>query len=174
MKSKHYARQLLDQVVQLDHQTSRAYYDMGKLLVAIRDSQLYELLDYPTFNAMIEAELSFSTNTASKYACMYDHFRRLKYSKIEALQLITNCGYTKLSKILPSLDTKLGVRAIKNRVDSIDEHQINFTFTTAEYQIVIQALKQHGAYQDSQSKRYANISIALLDLITNTTRKKAA
>ena len=121
-----YAKQMLDRLVAIDHATVEAYYEMGAILAAIEEGKLYDLLGYSSLKALIDEELSYTDSTAYRYKNTYKHFKRLKYTKNEALKLLREVGFTHMSDILPSMKENIGIRAIKNRIKKLDIHQINF------------------------------------------------
>ena len=144
-KDRQYAAMMLDKLIQLDKSTQAAYYEMGRILQAFSRDQLYEILGYKSFRAMVDEELSFSYTTAQKYRITYQRFRELKYNKNEAIQLINDFGYTPMSKILPGMKDKLGKRAIRHRIEDIGEHNLNFLLHEAEYEEALTVFEEFGA-----------------------------
>jgi len=173
-KSRQYAEQLLDRLIELDRTVSAAYYEMGQLLFSIREGRLYELIGYKSFNELVEEELSFSVATAANYAKVYSDFKRLKYNKTEALIFLENFGLKNIAKILPKTNEKIGVRAMSNRVKALDEKQISFWMHEAEYEEVQIALEKMGAIKN-ETGRYMNSSDALVAMARkiNGTKLKA-
>ena len=171
---KKYVSTLLDNLIALDQQTSRAYYEMGQLLHSFRTDKLYAIVGYESFAQLVEEELTFSVGTATSYIAMYAHFKRLKYTKNEALGLLQEFGYSHMSKVLGDVKQKLGARAIKTRIESLDLHQINFTLTAAELNEVHAALAALGAKQTEQG-RYMNSTSAFMEMVRSVKcNKKAA
>ena len=164
MADKKYVSELLDKLIALDKAHLCTQYDLGQLLSVFRDDKLYEIVGYDNFAEMVEEELSFSSSTASTYASMYCDFKRLKYTKTEAVKLLVEYGYTNVRKVIRDLGVKIGVRAMRNRIDDLDEHQINFTLTTAELEESHKALKTMGAVQTDHG-RYINSSTAFMEMI---------
>jgi hypothetical protein len=164
MADKGYAKKLLDRLVELDYQTVEAYYDMGSIISSMQHGNLYELLDYNSMGELVEGELTYTPSTAGKYGAMYRHFRRLHYLKHEAIALLKMFGLTHMCDILPNVTDKLGSRAIKNRIDAIDEHQINFTLTGKQLKDCHKALASLGAEQ-SDAGRYKNSSEAFMAMV---------
>lgn len=167
MKQKaKYARRLLSELVALDHQTTNAYYEMGRILSAIDHGQLYDTLGYGSMSELVEGELSFTTGTAARYLSTYRHFRRLHYGKQEALALMNEHGYTYISEYLPSAKQKVGKRAIKNRIAEIKakNQQINFTLTPSEHQETLRTLTALGG-SVGDSGRLNHSSEAFMKLI---------
>jgi hypothetical protein len=66
--------------------------------------------------------------------------------------------------VLPKMNDKIGVRAIKKRIDAIDEHQINFTLSNAQLEQAHTALKQMGA-QQADTGRWLNSSEAFMQMV---------
>jgi hypothetical protein len=163
-KGRKYALMLLDKLKGLDRTTQEAYYEMGRILHSMWFNKLWEDLDYPSFPALIEEELSFGYTTASKYRKVYEDFRRLKYNKNEAVQLMDEFGYTHMSKVLAQLNTKVGKRAIKTRIDNLGDHQLNFTVFDEEYQEVKQVFEQYGVVY-SPAGRMENASAVFMDIV---------
>jgi hypothetical protein len=62
------------------------------------------------------------------------------------------------------MNDKIGVRAIKKRIDAIDEHQINFTLNNAQLEQAHTALKQMGA-QQADTGRWLNSSEAFMQMV---------
>ena len=168
-----YAREILDKLVDLDKATTAAFYDMGQLLSAIRHGKLYELLGYESMKHLIEEELSYTASTAYRYLYAYRHFRRLKYTKTEALALLGEFGFTHMLDVLPSMTAKAGERAIRNRIDALDENQINFTITNNELQECNEALAKMGGYQSAATGRWANSSEAVMEMVRQVNEAKS-
>ena len=166
MDKKHISA-LLDTLIGLDQQTTRAYYEMGQLLHSFNTGRLFEVLGYESFKHMVEEELTFSVATAQHYTRLYAESKRLKYTKPETLKLLREHGFTQLSRVLPSLKQKLGTRAIKTRIDALDMHQINFTLTTAELTEVHAALAALGATQ-TDNGRYLRSTEAFMEMVRST------
>lgn len=160
-----YAAQLLDKLIELDYQTVEAYYDMGSIISSMQHGKLYEQLDYNSMTELVEHELTYTPSTAFKYANMYRHFRRLHYLKHEAVELLKKFGLTHMCDVLPKMNDKIGVRAIKKRIDAIDEHQINFTLNNDQLAKAHRALRQMGAEQSDGSGRWLNSSEAFMQMV---------
>jgi hypothetical protein len=158
------AATLLDRLIELDYQTVEAYYDMGSIISSMQHGKLYEILDYNSMTELVECELTYTPSTAFKYAGMYRHFRRLHYVKHEAVELLKEFGLTHMCDILPKMKDKIGVRAIKKRIDAIDEHQINFTLNSEQLQKTHLALKQMGAIK-ADGGRWLNSSEAFMQMV---------
>lgn len=161
---KAYAGKLLDRLKELDFQTVEAYYDMGSIISSIQHGKLYSVLEYNSMSHLIEEELTYTPSTGFKYAKMYRHFRRLKYLKHEAIDLLKRFGLTHMVAVLPSMNDKVGVRAIQNRIEAMDDHQINFTLSGSQLARAHNALKQMGAMQ-SQEGRWLNSSEAFMQMV---------
>ena len=172
-KDKAYAGQLLDRLIELDQQTQSAYYEMGQLLSAIKNNKLYELLGYNSFKEIVEEELSFTDSTAARYANTYDHFRRLHYTKKEALDMIQMFGYTHMADILPTVNDKIGKRAIRTRIDKLGKHQVNFMLNDQQYDTFLQTFESLGA-EYSESGRMVNSSEVFLALLKAANLRSAA
>lgn len=159
------AAAMLDRLKELDYQTVEAYYDMGSLISSMQHGNVWELLEYTSMAHLVEEELTYTPSTAFKYANMYRHFRRNHYIKLEATNLLKRFGLTHMCEVLPDINSKLGSRAIRNRIDAIDQNQINFTLTNAQLTKCHQALEKMGALQ-SDSGRYKNSSEAFMQMVT--------
>lgn len=171
-----HAGQLLDKLKLLDRTTTRAYYEMGQILHSFRESKLYDVLGYPSFAAMIEEELSFTLGTATGYAALFGHFKRLRYNKTESLKLLETFGIRHLKNVLPKVKAKVGTRAIKSRIEALGEHQMTFWMRDPEFKEVTKALKAMGAEVDEKG-RFINSSEALIAMacqINGTSHRKAA
>lgn len=161
-----YAQKLLDRLIELDYQTVEAYYDMGSIISSMQHGKLYEILEYNSMTALIEEELTFTPSTAFKYGNMFRHFRRLHYLKHEAVGLLKEFGLTHMCDVLPKLNDKIGVRAIRNRIDALDSNQINFTLNSRELEQAHAALKKMGAIQ-ADGGRWHNSSEAFMHMVNN-------
>jgi hypothetical protein len=164
MANRDYAEKLLDRLVELDYQTVEAYYDMGSIISSMRHGKLYETLGYDSMAHLVEEELTFGPSTASRYASMFRHFKRLHYSKPEAIELLKKFGLTHMADVLPKMSDKIGQRAIKNRIDALDQHQINFTLTRAELEKTNRALLKNGAVM-GELGRWKNSSEAFMEMV---------
>lgn len=166
MANIEYAEKLLDRLIELDYQTVEAYYDMGSIISSMQHGKLYELLEYKSMSELIEENLTYTPSTAFKYASMFRHFRRLHYLKHEALDLLKSFGLTRMCSVLPKMNDKIGIRAIKNRIDALDDHQINFTLNSDELTKAHEALKKMGAIQ-ADGGRWYNSSEAFMHMVNN-------
>jgi hypothetical protein len=170
-----FAIQLLDRLVELDKQVTSAYYEMGRLLSSLRRDKLYELIGYDSMAELVEEELSFTYSTACRYIMVYDHFQRLKYTKSEAINAINEFGLRHMTQILPKLNQKAGIRALKNRVAEIGDTQISFWMHESEMEELRQALIKMGA-SELDTGRLSHSSEAVLAMARkiNGTKLKAA
>ena len=174
MEKSQTATKLLSRLIELDQQQSRAYYEIGQVLSAIDSSDLWDVLGYDSLTHMIEEQLSFSPTTARKYMGMFRHFRRLKYTKTEALDLLYEFGVSDICSILPHADTKLGVRAIENRVAEIKAKGsvLNFWLTTDEREEALAVLRSHGCEISAETGHLTGSSDAFMRLIRAAKRSK--
>ena len=171
MGTRTQAAALLDRLKHLDYQTVEAYYDMGSIISSIQHGKLFDVLQYDSMTHLVEEELTYTPSTAFKYATMYRHFRRLHYLKPEALTILKKFGITHMCDVLPRMKDKIGVRAIKSRIDSIDQNQINFTLTNKELDDCHQALTKMGATR-TDGGRYLNSSEAFMDMVREVNTKR--
>lgn len=162
MAKRKQAEAMLDRLIELDYQTVEAYYDMGSIISSMQHGKIWEILEYNSMTHLVEEELTFTPTTAFKYATMYRHFRRLHYLKHEAIDLLKRFGLTHMCDVLPKMKDKIGVRAIKKRIDAIDELQINFTLHGDEVDELRQALRTMGARPSENGRCWVDSSIALL------------
>lgn len=169
---RNYVNKLLDRLIELDYQTVEAYYDMGSIISSIQHGGLYKVIGYNSMVELIEAELTYTPSTGFKYAKMYRHFRRLHYLKHEAIDLLKKFGLTHMCTILPNINGKISQRAIKKRIDEIDEHQINFSLTSEELEKAHKALKNHGAVMSDEG-RWINSSEAFMEMVEQHTNGKS-
>lgn len=171
-EKRNYATNLLQRLVELDETVHVAYYEMGQILSAFEHGRLFEPLGYDTMGEFIEAELSFSTPTGFSYLRAYRNFKRLGYTKTEALEYIAEFGWTKMSEHLHSADKKLGKRATQNAIDRLykNRRQVNFCLSADEHALLIEALEEHGAEQ--MDDRLNNSSRALAALINSYLMQK--
>jgi hypothetical protein len=170
MGNKTQAKAMLDRLIELDYQTVEAYYDMGSLISSMQHGNIYDMLAYDSMTHLIEEELTFTASTAFKYANMYRHFRRLHYLKHEAVELLKKFGLTHMAEVLPKFNDKLGARAIKTRIDSLDQNQINFTLTNSQLDECHKALGKMGAMK-SEGGRFINSSEAFMDMVKAVNKK---
>jgi hypothetical protein len=150
--AKDHATKLLDRLIDLDQTTMMAYYEMGQLLSSIEHGKLYDLLGYNSMKALVEEELSFTASTSQRYLHTYRRFRRLKYTKLEALNLINEISFTRMSEWLKTAKQKAGVRAILRQLEATSRHQINFSLTNEQYSDVADVLFDFGANIDDHGR----------------------
>lgn len=163
VKQEEFARRLLDRLIELDYQTVEAYYEMGSIISSLMHGRLYDVLGYPSMGYLIEEELTFTPSTGMKYGQMYQHFRRLKYTKAEAISLLKKFGLTHMVKVLPKMDQKIGERAVKARIEKLDDYQINFTLNGEQLKQANAALEKMGAKR--QTHRWMNSSEAFMAMV---------
>ncbi len=161
---KQYAAQLLDRLKHLDYETSSAFYEMGQILSAIAHSKLYDVLGYTSLAELVEEELSFTNTTAYKYLHTYRHFRRLGYTKTEALDLIRTYSFTNVARWLPTATVKVGKRAVGNAVHKmlVERQQINFCLSAEDREYLIKALKQFGAEETDYRLQHSSEALVAL------------
>jgi len=162
MVSKDYATKTLDALIALDKQTTAAYYDMGRLLVAIKDTKSWTLLGYDHFQELIEEELSFSPATGNNYMRAYRQFNRLNYSREGALNMLDQFGLAHMVQVLPKLSSKIGVRAMQNRVAELQDNQMTFWMNDKDKNELSRALRSMGAEFNPATERWSGSSEALL------------
>lgn len=81
---------------------------IGKLLKEIKDNQLYQQLDYDTFNAFIQSpEVSFSRDTAYLYIRVYEFYVEQLEIKDSVIQQIPLNKLGLLIPLLKQKDTKI-------------------------------------------------------------------
>ena len=165
-----YANKLLDKLIGLDDQTTRAYYDMGQILSAFRNNKLYDVLGYTSMSHLVEEELSFTISTGLRYAKLFDDLRRLHYNKKESLALMKKCGFSHLCDVMPGVKDKIGLRSIRKRIAKLQQHQINFTVNDAEYAEYHRALAKLGAMR-SEGGRYVNSSQTFMDMVKEVNKR---
>jgi hypothetical protein len=165
-----FARKMLDRLIELDYQTVEAYYEMGSIISSMVHGRLFEVIGYPSMASLIEEELTFSPTTGLKYSKMYRRFRQLKYSKAEAIELLREFGLTHMSAVLPDMKDKIGSRAIRNRIEALDDHQINFTLNGHDLRKVNAALKKMGGEQFDEG-RWKNSSEAFMRMVRAILKK---
>lgn len=170
--TREYAKKLLDQLIRLDKEVQDAKYEMGRILSAIAHGQLYDLLGYNSLGALIDEELSFARGSGFKYLSTFRHFRRLHYTKTEALDLIHKHSFTKVSSVLPSIESKISATAISRRIASIDKVQINFTLTKSQHALLEAWLFEYGA-EKGEDGRLENSSKALMAMLGEETSEAA-
>jgi hypothetical protein len=159
-----YAGKLLDQLRDLDATVHGAYYDMGRILSSIMHGHLYDALGYDSMGYMIEEELSYSASQGFRYLHTYRHFKRLGYTKTEALDLINEFSFTYMAKVLPGLKEKVGKRAVGNAIERLlkESRQINFQLNESDLKLLIKVLKEFGA--EPRDGRLMNSSQALIEM----------
>ena len=66
-------------------------------------------------------------------------------------------------KVLPKMDQKIGERAVKARIEKLDDHQINFTLNGEQLKQANAALEKMGAKR--QTHRWMNSSEAFMAMV---------
>jgi hypothetical protein len=169
MKKRHqheYAAKLLDRLMMLDAEVHGAFYEMGQILSALEHGNLWDVLGYDSFANLIDEELSISTSQAYRYLHTFRHFRRLGYNKTESLALMAEFSFTHMSKVLPSVNQKIGKRAIGNAIGKMLEQskQINFQLNSTDLSLLVKVLQKYGA-EPTDTGRLMNSSGALMELV---------
>lgn len=165
------ARALLDRLIELDHQTVEAYYDMGSIISSMQHGELYKLIGYSSMRELIDEELSYTPSTGYKYAIMYRRFRQLKYTKIEAMKLLKKYGISHVYQVLREIKDKIGDRAFGNRVKAIDVHIIGFQLTGEQLALAHEVLKKFGAMK--KNERWEHTSEAFIAILEQATGNNA-
>lgn len=171
-----YAATLLDELVGIDREVTRGYYDMGRILHVFREDKLWNVLGYESWTAMVDEELSFSVSTACKYADTYKRFKELKYNQQEALDLIAEFSFTGCAKVLKDQKQKIGKRAMRNRLEEYPWHQLNFMLDTETYDKWDEVYFAFGGVYDENGHRENSREIfnTVLDAAMNKKARKAA
>lgn len=164
-KSDEYAKRMLDQLRDLDATVHGAYWEMGRILSSLMHGKLYDLLGYESMGHLIEEELSFSASQGFRYLHTYRRFQQLGYSKTEALELINEFSFTYMSKVLPTMTTKVGKRAVGNAIEKLlrESKQINFQLNEKDLTLLIEALRVFGA--EPKDGRLMHSSSALMEMV---------
>jgi hypothetical protein len=172
---KEYAGNLLDRLISLDEQVAGAFYEMGQLLSAIEHGKLWDILGYQSFAHLIEEELSFTSGTAGKYYHTYRHFKRLGYTKVESLGLISEFSFSRVAEYVAQASTKVGKRAVSNAIDVLlaNKRQVNFTVSGDDYELVSRALRKNGAHEAPETGRMLGATPAFMTIIKEAARKPA-
>lgn len=159
--AKQHAGELLDKLKEIDAKTAKAYYEMGQILSSLEHGDLYREIGYPSFFAMVEEELSFAPSTALCYLHTYRHFKRLKYKKSEALDLIHKYSFTRVSHVLPTLKQAISSRAMRNQVTADRERAsvVSFMLTKEERTRLENLLIAYGA--ERKNKNLQGVTEAL-------------
>jgi hypothetical protein len=173
MTQQQYASNLLDRLISLDEQVTGAFFEMGQILSAIEHGKLWEMLGYESFAHLVEEEMSFTSGTAGKYLHTYRHFKRLKYTKVEALDLIRSFSFTRVAEWSAKATQKVSKRSVGRAIEKILENkrQINFTVTKEEFELVNRVLRAHGA-EESDSGRWIHSTPAFIDAMKAADRPK--
>jgi hypothetical protein len=168
-----YATTLLDRLIDLDDLVTGAFYEMGQILSAIEHGKLWDVLGYESFAHLIEEEMSFTSGTAGKYYHTYRHFKRLHYTKVEAIALIREFSFTRIAEYIPNATVKVGRRAIRNKIDELlaNKRQINFTVNADEYEMISRVFKAHGA-EISDNGRWMHSTEAFVTTMREADRPK--
>jgi hypothetical protein len=164
------ARKLLDQLKELDRLVHRAYFEMGRILSALKHHKLWDVLGYESFQHMIEEELTVTPSTCHCYIAVYDHSRRLKYTDKETVNNIEEIGLRVLSRLLPTMKEKIGVRALANRKEQL-ERSVSFWLTPDEMYELESLLIDHGLV--IENGRWKNSTEAFMALVASKQRKAA-
>lgn len=159
------ALKILDQLIALDQQTGRAFYEMGQLLYSIKQGKLWQQMGYESFMHMVEEELSFSVGTAHSYATVYAHFKRLGYTTTEAHDLLYTFGLRRMREVLPGLKQKAGSRAISTCIEERDRTQMTFWLSSQEKAEVLDVLCDFGAIVPEDGVNLMHSSEAFMDVI---------
>ena len=167
--TKQQAQFMLDQLKELDRLVHRAYFEMGRLLNAFKTHDLWKVLGYDSWKAMVEEELSCSVSTASRYSAVYGHLKRLKYNQKESLQLIEVLGLRSLSKLLPSMKVKMNLTTLRHKKETLNRC-VAFWVSPEDEALIENVLRQYGLIVHED--RWVNSSDALLTLMA--AREKAA
>lgn len=165
-----FARKMLDNLIELDYSTVESYYEMGSIISSMLHGKLYEIIGYGSMSALIEEELSFTASTGLKYGQMYQHFRRLKYTKHEAVELLQKFGLTHMVAVLPKMKDKIGERAIRDRINKLDTYQVGFTLTGAELKQAEAALQKMGA-EKTDIGRWLHSSDAFMRMVEKVNKR---
>lgn len=174
-KTTTFAKELLDQLIQLDKTMGTAYYEMGRILASFKRDKLYDLIGYKSFGEMVDEELSFSPNTAQRHILAYEDFQRLHYTKAEALEIIHEFGWTTSNKILHKEKAKLSKKALRKKLDEMDV-QVNFVLSPADYDETYDLFVALGVEVSPETGRWKHSSEVFMSLVRSAakTATKAA
>lgn len=166
--TKTYIQQAINTIRAADKAQVEAQFEIANLLAAIKEHKLYENMQYSSFDSLVVSELDFAVNAAHGYVKLYCIFTSLQYSKEAYLKLMQQFGWRRLNKALQHSPRKLGYRAIKARLQEMDDakpSQFNLLLTKeSDVKRLENLLKEHGL-RTSEGRRsgLTTSMIALID-----------
>jgi len=148
-KAKTHATKILNELKALDKSMAAMFYDMGRLLYALSD--LTDVLGYTSISALIEAELIVKPATGMKYLRTYRHFKRLHYSRKDALALIEDISFTHVAEQIPWMKQRGNSDVVQKRIDAEDKCFLTFQLSHAQRRKARKVLATYGAPRDSEN-----------------------
>lgn len=149
-------------------------YSICQILMAIRDSKLYEITGYESFREFCEeGDIGLSYSNASKHAVCFMHLKRIGYNKADAVEILTEFGVAQSVRLLCNLNAKVKISTLRrhSREWYQGHNQINFTMDPDELEFVESILMQHGMdFHDSGTR--VNASEALVKALQQLTGKQ--
>ena len=151
------------------------HYDLSHLIHVLFEAELFKLHPNQYRSRMLYAkeQLPFSYATCQKYLQLWDGFKRLKYTKSEALALMESISWNVVAQEIPYMERKLSIRAFKKRISESGElHQMVGTFSASDMAKINKVLcDKHGLEINAQTGQRRGLSQALLSAITGSQKK---
>lgn len=158
------ATDIIQRIIAYDTTHCESVYHIARLLTTLRDLKLHEALGYVSFNEMVRAELPFSITKANAYLRMQNQLTRLRYTKKQALQLISDHSPSEIAAALAHSDTKLTSDAVRAANQS-EASTVPFTVQLHErdYQRLERHLERYGLGRAKVNR--TNVASSLLALL---------
>lgn len=176
--TKQQVNALINQIRALARSTGHNCYDLAQLLYGIRESKMYQIVNYESFKDFIDnGELGVNYALASKHATLFGHAKRLDYNKTEACEIFAEFGFNKALVLLRELERKVKISTLRRQDRQLSSAQtfINFGFDSSDQVFVDKVLEEFGmGYSETGQRQGSAEALVAICKEVRSRRRKAA
>lgn len=179
MQQREMYMSLISKISTVNRQFAEGHYELSQLLNALMENELWKLHPngYTSIRIYCKEQLPFSYSTVQKYRQLYEGFKRLKYSKKEAIQLMTQCSWNLLAQEIPYMEKKLSLRSINQLFKDRDlVYQLGICLSSSERKELLGRLERDYGLVISENGHNVNLSESIMRMSRNkkVVKKKLA
>lgn len=163
ISNKKLASELVLKVRELNTKMAGDQFELCRCLATLHSSKLYLDYGYDNFAEFTHHELPLGYSTSLSSAAFYNHTKRLKYTKVEAVDMISRLGISKSKKVISVLESKESVSKLE-RYYKRGVSKFSFDMTPTDEKMVIKKLLKFGLDLSEEGRRL-NATQSILKLI---------
>lgn len=153
---------------------ARDTFAAAQILTAFKQQRLYEIIGFDSFAEFVE-DTGITASVGQAHTYVYEHAKRLKYTKVETIEIIESFGLHQSARLLSQQDRKVALSTLQRKsVAYAREHnQVNFVLAPDELRLLEDTLAAHGMYYTETGTRM-NKTEALVRLLKTLPAKLRA